>query len=211
MTPLVPYNQAPEESLKRMALFVGKAKYAAYFISLVGLALWASRFPSSDAWLTIGLLTLSFLFLLQVFTHNFDPKLYMPSVFQGVGVKLLSMSFSIAVVGLLFKLLHWPGAQDMLSVGLFGTLGAMGMLLALKAPRLGTILPEVIVLVVCTLVLWLATPVQIFSFREAEDPKAIKLFRNMHEDPENSEKYEAFRSYMDDRAKGIRKLPFEPE
>lgn len=113
----------------------------AIFICIVGLTLRLLEMSFAENLLMIGLLTLAFIFLFAGIIIRNDKWLsYYPVPIETDITPLASLiglvsglGLSIASVGILFRLLHWPGWQQQLMVGLISSAVALiGVFLVIR-------------------------------------------------------------------------------
>lgn len=111
---------------------------------LIGVALKFAHIPGGGALSILSISITSFFYLIGSY-FLFDPKksievsgttYYKASSTRVVVTMLTGLSLNIALVGLLFKLMHWPGAAVMLIFGLLGLL-PITIISVIKYSRLG--------------------------------------------------------------------------
>ncbi len=97
-----------------MKNIIEKARIAALVISLIGGAFKFLHWPGGSFLLLIGLSSLSLCHIIRVrFNNNLKGKERIIHYLSNFGIAAL-------VIGVLFTLMHWQGAQPIVTVGVIG-------------------------------------------------------------------------------------------
>lgn len=119
-----------------------------------------------------------------------------------IGAIIVGFVISIGIIGILFKLMIWPGAKIQLTFGLI-CLGITGILCLIKLRNrfYSKILKRVLVLGVIGLFLFIIPPRILLQWKYPYHPDYINAILDYNENPDNQEKYEKLieeRNKMDD-------------
>lgn len=169
-------------------------------IAFIGLLMNLLIIPGAGAILVVFLSTLSmFYFGLSVMLFNPEiiskhtadqvqsktkPLRIIGSVGTGIGL-------SIALVGILFKMMHWPGSHAMLLVGgiIIGIIAVIATIrfVTTRSVFSRNILVRAAAIGLITLILYMLPPYALLEFKYREYPDYIELVKKSNENPENEE------------------------
>jgi hypothetical protein len=92
--------------------------WVSLLLTLLGIGLKYLQLPVADQVLMIGLSTLAGVYFLMAFMPPIIPAGIQPLLFSLIVIKVLYISSSVVTIGVLFRLLHLPGNEEMLFVGM---------------------------------------------------------------------------------------------
>ena len=167
-------------------------------IALVGLIMNLFLMPGGGFLLVISLSTLSIFYFALSFAlldaealgkrpiGREQPKI---ETFRVVGALLTGIGLSIAVIGILFKIMHWSGEKMMLLVGAT-ELGIISVVAAYKFMATKTafyrgILMRASIVGILALLLYLLPKYALTEFKYRHYPNYVNAVKKFDEDPDN--------------------------
>lgn len=169
-------------------------------IAFIGLLMNLLLFPGGGAILTVFLSMLS-MFYLSLSFLIFNPEIISKQPADQVRSKAkplriigsvgTGIGLSIALVGILFKMMHWPGAAAMLLVGGVVT-GIVAVIVIIrimttKSVFYKNVLIRTSLIGLITLILYMLPPYALLEFKYREYPNYIKAVKRSNENPQNEE------------------------
>ena len=138
---------------------------------------------------------LGFLFFNQIRLRNIFKKKAYENVTVGkiVMAIIVGINLSIVCVGILFKLLILPGADEMLIIGVAGVLFVSILVAIIGSPDRKFTLIRTGVLGITGAILLFTPQLSIVKFQYRNHPAYIEAFANYQQDPGNA----AFRNQLD--------------
>lgn len=185
-----------------LAFFIMRIlEYIFISIAVLGILLFAFLFPMGNTLLVLGFSLLIVFYMYGGFAlFNTIPakQLFKKQSYQTIGLVkiigglLFGMTLSTTLCGILFKILSWPGANVLLSVGIYSLLFALIFISSryLKNRNSYYLIyyRHLIGWGLFALVLYFITPMQIETWRYRDYPDYLKAYMAYQNDPENEAK-----------------------
>jgi len=175
-----------------------KLEIGIFIAIIIGLVLKLLHLPGTGILLVILLSTLSIFYLGGSWYLFKQEKQNLPiSIITG-------LVFSIAMVGILFKIQIWPGAKGMLSIANIGIIIMFltsGLLYSLTKDidmkqYYKTMLMRLLMITVLTGSLYFLPTRELIKISHRDDPEYARLLIQAHENPENIEDQKALEEYQ---------------
>lgn len=184
-----------------------KAEPIIIAIAFIGLCFYLMHWDGASILLIIGINTLAITTLFGVFIPSEKISDFKSTLINKIG----SISLSIALIGILFKIMIWEGSKMQLTLGLVGIGCTLITILYLRnqvafenafSPKL--ILRLFLVGTIATF-LTVISDHDIMSFNHKNDPEYVRLFFKMKDNPHDTAARNAFQNYRKAKLESDRK------
>lgn len=169
-------------------------------VILLGLLLKVFHVPISSLVLVISLMTMSMIYFGGAFYFFCDKNLKNSNIALSI---IVGIFLSTAQVGILYKLLFWPGGQIMLLIGLFSTIVLLIITIFLKiksSENLKTyyknMLIRISVWAILSLIIYFIPTSTLVNYQYKNEPEKARLLNLTISDPTNLEYQEQYIKYM---------------
>lgn len=183
-----------------------KTEKAIAAIFLVGLVFKLMHWPGAGPLLVVSLSTLILLFFFGSFYFFSDRELKRQKLGLSIAAGII---LSWSCIGIMFRLMYWPGGKNMLGIPMIGLPVVLAVALYLREKSPGDLqvyyrnmLLRVLLVGLLAVPLYFASNKDLLQIQYPNDPEAVRIKANYFDHPENEAYAKEYHDYMEAQRAG---------